>query len=146
MAVTKWALDIDAMQEDFFAGTAMIGIVNAMQGYRFCWMINKHFDHNFCRDPELDISLQKKDSRFCFPVYTYEMPNSSHRYVIYKLKNGNEALLPEIRQLDYLWLIQTADPEHDAAAIISELKNLPDIQLARALISGELKNVKNLIM
>ena len=74
-----------AMQDDFFADTAMIGIVSAMQGYRFCWMINNYFDINFIRDADQDITLQKKDNEFYFPVYTFDFVNSSHKYLLYKL-------------------------------------------------------------
>jgi hypothetical protein len=135
-----------AMQEDFFSDTAMIGIVTAMQGYRLCWMINQHFDINFIRDPEQDIPLQKKDNKFYFPVYSYDLANSNHKYLLYKLKNGNETLLPETKQLDYLWLIQTANPEGDALRISREIRSIPDIQLAQILDAEQLKNIKNLIV
>jgi hypothetical protein len=146
MATTKLTLDMGAMQDDFFADTSMIGIVTAMQGYRLCWMINNHFDVNFIRDPQQDILLQKKDNEFYFPVYRYDLANSSHRYLLYKLKNGTETLLPETKQLDYLWLIQTANADEDAYQIAADLRNTPDIQLARILSVEELKNVKNLIV
>ena len=146
MATTKLTLDMGAMQDDFFADTAMIGIVTAMQGYRICWMINNQFDIDFIRDPEQDVFLQKKDNEFYFPVYRFELPNSNHKYLLYKLKSGNETLLPETKQLDYLWLIQTANADEDASRIAAELRIIPDIQLARILSVEELKNVKNLIV
>jgi hypothetical protein len=135
-----------AMQDDFFADTAMIGIVTAMQGYRLCWMLNKYFDINFIRDPEQTILLQKKEHSFYFPVYRYDMANSSHKYVLYKLKNGNETLLPEVKQLDYLWLVQTANPEDDAWQLSRNIKNISDIQLSQILEAEQLKNIKNLIV
>ena len=146
MSVAKWTLDIGAMQDDFFADSSMIGIVTAMPGYRFCWTLNEHFDINFLREPGQDIPMQKKDNKFHFPVYQYDLANSYHKHLLYKLKNGNETLLPEIRQIDYLWLIQTASPEEDAHRIARELRNIPDIQLARILVTEELKNLKNLIV
>jgi len=135
-----------AMQEDFFADTAMVGIVSAMQGYRFCWIINNYFNINFTRDPEQDITLQKKDNEFYFPVYSFIVANSSNKYLLYKLKNGNETLLPETKQLDYLWLIQTANPDEDAYKITQDLRNIPDVQLAQILAADQLKNIKNLIV
>jgi hypothetical protein len=146
MAINKWTLDMGAMQEDFFDGTAMIGIVSAMQGYRLCWVLNNHFDTSFIRDPEQNISFQKKETEFFFPVYRHDFANSSHKYQLYKLKNGNETLLPEAKQLDYLWLVQTANPEDDAYHIARELRNVPEVQLSRILDIGALKNIKNLIV
>ncbi len=134
------------MQEDFFAGSAMIGIVSAAPGYHLCWLLNKHFDIEFSRDPEQTISSRKKDNQFDFPIYQYTFPNSSYQYLLYKLKNGAESLLPETRQLDYLWLVQTASPDEDAAEIAAELRELPDIQLAQILSTDQLKSLNNLLV
>ena len=145
--MSKLVLDTSAMQEDFFTDTAMIGIGTAQQGYRFCWLLNRHFDINFLRDPEQNICVQKKDtSKHYFPIYQYDLPNSGHKYLLYKLKTGNEFLLPETRQLDYLWLIQTATPEEDARQIAAELRNIPEVQLAQILDAEQLKNLNNLLV
>jgi hypothetical protein len=144
--MAKLILDIAAMQEDFFADSVMIGIVTAMPGYHFCWMLNKHFGVNFVREPDQNISLQKKDKTYFFPIYQYEFPNSSHKYMLYKLKNGKESLLPETGQMDYLWMIQTANPEEDALLIADELRNIPDVQMARLLEQEQLKSLVNLLV
>jgi hypothetical protein len=144
--MAKMVLDTEAMQEDFFADTAMLGIATASPAYHLCWLLNRHFDINFIRDADLNISTQKKDDQYYFPIYKYDLPNSSHKYLLYKLKNGTESLLPEPRQLDYLWLIQTANPEEDAERIAREIRNIPDIQLAQILVPGQLKNVNNLLI
>jgi len=144
--MAKLVLDMSAMQEDFFAEAAMIGIVTAMPGYHLCWLLNNHFDINFIREPDQNIPLQKKDNRYNFPIYQYNFPNSSHKYLLYKLKDGKEPLLPETKQLDYLWLIQTASPEDDAAHIAAELKNITDIQMAQILDTDQLKSLNNLLV
>jgi hypothetical protein len=144
--MAKLVLDMSAMQDDFFADTAMIGIATAMPGYHLCWALNKHFDINFERDPEQNISSQKKENQYHYPIYQCTFPDSSHKYMLYKLKNGAESLLPETKQLDYLWMVQTADPEHDAIEIARELRNIPDIQLAQILTTDQLKSVNNLLV
>ncbi len=144
--MSKLVLSTSAMHEDFFTDTAMIGIGTAQPGYRFCWILNRYFDLSFLRDPEQNICLQKKDSQYFFPIYRYDLPNSCHKYLLYKLKNGTESLLPETRLLDYLWLIQTASPEEDARKIANELRNIPEVQLAQILDASQLKNLNNLIV
>jgi hypothetical protein len=144
--MAKLVLDMAAMQEDFFADSAMIGIVTALPGYHFCWLLNKHFDINFARDPDQNISLQKKDNYYYFPIYQYNFPGSSHKYLLYMLKSGNETLLPETKQLDFLWLIQTASPEDDADEIVAELRNIPGVQLAQILVPEQLKSLSNLLV
>jgi hypothetical protein len=144
--MAKLVLDMEEMRDDFFADTALIGVVTALPGYRFCWMLNRHFDINFIRDPEQTLSLQKKGNDFYFPIYCYELPDSGHKYLLYKLKSGPENLLPETKQMDYLWLVQTADPDEDAYIISRELRNIPDVQLAQILSIDQLKNLNNLLV
>ena len=144
--MAKLLLDMDGMRDDFFEETALIGIVTGLQGYRFCWMLNRHFDIDFTRDPDQVLSLKKKDNLFYFPVYLYHLPDSSHKYLLYKLKSGTENLLPETKQMDYLWLVKTANPKDDAYEIAKELRNIPDVQLAQILSTGQLKNLNNLLV
>ena len=150
--MAKLVLDMDKMRDGFFEETAMIGIASVQPGYRFCWLLNDHFDINFGRDPEQkNISLQKKDKQkkdvaYNFPIYQYDLPNSTHKYLLYKLKDGSESLLPETKHMDYLWLIQTGDSEQDAMHIVNELKNIPDVQLAQILFPEQLKNLTNLLV
>ena len=147
MAKTKLVLDNTAMEDEFFEDTAMVGIGTAQQGYRFCWILNRHFDAEFTRDPDQSLCLRKKDgTKYYFPVYKYTLPNSSHTYLLYKLKNGTESLLPEAKQLDYLWLIQTDTAEKDARKIANELRNIPDVQLAQVLDQEQMKNLINLLV
>jgi len=143
----KMTLDMVAMQEDFFADTVLIGIASALPGHRFCWLINKHFEMDFIRDPEQNVCLQLKQNKECyFPIYKYELPLSNVMHLLYKLKNNTESLLPEAKQLDYIWLIQTTSPDTDAYGITQTLRNIPEVQLAQLLEPEKLKNLKNLIV
>ena len=135
-----------AMQEDFFQETAMIGIVAALPAYHFCWLLNDHFDINFTREPDQNLYLMKKGVRYSFPTYQYDLPNSYHKYLLYKLKHGAESLLPETKQMDYLWLIQTANFDEDGQAIARELRNIASIQMAQLLGSEQLKSLNNLLV
>ncbi len=145
--MAKLMLDMSAMQEDFFADAAMVGIASAMPAYHLCWALNEYLDLAFVRDPAQNISLKKKNSNeFNFPTYRYDLDNSSQSCLLYKLKDGTEPLLPETRHLDYLLLIQTNDPEEDAFHLVAELKNMKDIQLAQILDRDDLKNLSNLIV
>ena len=143
----KKVLDVGAMQEDFFADTALVGIVSSLPAYRFCWMLNKHFAIDLVRVPDLDISIPGgEEGRLYFPIYQYAEPSSSSIYTIYKLKSDKEVLLPEVKQLDYLWMIQGNAPETDAAMISQSLREIPEVQLAQVLQPDKLKNLNNLIV
>ncbi|HRO43496.1 MAG TPA: IPExxxVDY family protein [Flavipsychrobacter sp.] len=144
---TKMTLNVAAMQEEFFSDTALIGIVSALPAYRFCWMMNETFDMNFVRDAESDICIQdtQKQEHY-FPIYKYCAPLNGNKFLIYKLKHDKESLLPEVKQLDYLWMIQSNSPEQDAGEITNYLRGIPDVQLAQVIMPERLKNLNHLIV
>jgi len=143
----KMTLNVAAMQEEFFSDTALIGIVSALPAYRFCWMMNEKFDMNFVRDAESDICIHdaQKQEHY-FSIYKYCAPLNGNKYLIYKLKHDKESLLPEVKQLDYLWMIQSNTPEHDAGEITNYLRDIPDVQLAQVIMPDRLKNLSHLIV
>jgi hypothetical protein len=143
----KFVLDMAAMQEDFFADSALIGIASTLPSYRFCWLLNQRFALNLTRESELDIMLQTgKGKQHFFPVYQYCLPVNGYRHILYRLKSDKENLLPEIKQLDYLWMIQSNDAEDDAHRLTQHLRNVNDVQLAQILSQDRLKNLASLLV
>lgn len=147
MSNNKWTLNTEAMQEEFFADTALIGIVSTLPGYQFCWTLNKQLETNFVREPEMDVCLQSgKTKQHYFPIYVYCLPMNGLKYILYKLKADKEALLPEVKQLDYLWMVQSNTPEREAQDIVHCLRDIPEVQLAQVLDPEKLKNLNHLIV
>jgi len=144
---SKLILNTDAMAEEFFADTALIGIASTLPGYQFCWTLNRQFETNFVREPEMDVCLQSgKKKQYFFPIYVYYLPINGMKYILYKLKSDKEALLPEVKQLDYLWKLQSNTPETDAQAIVQTLRDIPEVQLAQIIAPDRLKNLDHLIV
>lgn len=144
--MSKTVLNMAAAQESFFAETAMIGIASSVPAYRLCWLLNERFGINFARDPGQNIVVRKKDAQYHFAVFQYELPNSTYKYLFYQLKNGKEVLLPETKQLDFIWLLQTACPDEDAVDIAAALRDIPEVQLAQILSAEQLRNINNLLL
>lgn len=169
-------LDEDKMHDDFFQDTAMVGIAANLPAYHFCWLLNNHFDIAFERDLRQDVKLekeekeqkqtnvlsifdtppaapqgktelvQKKTEKYNFPVYHYNLPNSNDQYILYKLKDKGEGLLPELKHLDFLWMIKTTLFEKDARRIADELKKLPSVRLSQILNADQMKNLNMLFV
>lgn len=145
----KNVLNTLAMEESFFSGTALIGISSPLPVYRLCWLFNEHMGTNFTRrSPAEDIELQRPKSEIkeYFPLYNYEIDNQGGQHFLYKLKSGNETLLPEIKQVDYVWLIESADAEAEADIVVQHIKTLPDILLAWVLEPDKLKHLNHLLV
>lgn len=146
----RFVLDTAEMEEKFFADKSLIGIVSTLPAYRFCWMLNERLGTRFVRMPEQDLVLQSKEKGkqqlHYFPLYQYAIPSNGSIFSIYTLKTGNEVLLPEIKQLDYLWMIESSFAETEADEIAIYLRNLQDIQLAQILSADRLKHINHLLV
>lgn len=146
MSTKKLTLNIAAMQEEFFEEAALIGIVSPLPAYRFCWMLNQRFDMNFVREPELDVCLKSKDEERFFSIYQYNIPLNGSRYLLYKLKSDKDSLLPEVKNLDYLWMIQSGNPSQEAKMVTDFLRDFPEVQMAQMLSPDQLKNKSHLLV
>lgn len=144
--MAKLVLDMDAMEENFFSDTALIGIVSSLSSHRFCGAINKKIDTAFSRKTTSDPLIVKGGLEYYFDFYEYPLPLNGGRYAIYKLKSGKEVLLPEVKQLDYLWLIECAGPEEEAERIMTLLRQLPEVQLAQIIPADKLKHSSYLLV
>jgi hypothetical protein len=45
--MTKLKLDIDGIEDDFFTGTRLLGIMSLVKDYRFCWYLNQMMQFDF---------------------------------------------------------------------------------------------------
>lgn len=143
----KQILDMSAVADDFFSDTAMIGIGSTLPGYQFCWTVNRELGFNFAREPEYDVEYQPaKDDIHYFSLYQYEEEFSSCKHLLYRLRSNKKTLLPEIKQLDYLWLISSQLAEYEARDIITYLRELPDVLLAQMVAPERLKNINHLLL
>jgi hypothetical protein len=144
---SKWTLNTADMQEDFFADAALIGIASPVPAYRFCWMLNQHFDMDFVRDAEHDICMQtNKEQQHYFAVYQYSAPLNGPKYILYKLRNNKQNLLPEAKGLDFLWMVQSSCPDNHAEEIASLLRTMPEVQLAQMIAPEKLKHLNHLLV
>lgn len=148
MAAAKKILKLDAfaIQDDFFADVALIGMTSDKPVYTLCHMFNKTFDLSFSRQRAMDVTVGKQDEIYSFPVYQSAVPRSECRYTIYKLKVDNVLLLPGLKNMDYIWMISSEEPELTALEYLQQLKQMKEVQFATLLEIDKIKNVEYLIL
>lgn len=147
MSQQKLTLDVSTMVEDFFAESSLIGIVCTLPAYRLAWLLNTRFNLDFVRETDSDIQKNDIDNNeHFFSVYRQVEPTKGIDFSLYKLRSEKELLLPEVKQLDYVWMIQNYNHEERAHEYIQHLKTIDEIQLAQQLDPEKLKNLVNLII
>ncbi|GAB3420135.1 IPExxxVDY family protein [Niabella aquatica] len=146
MAVLKLELDTQEIIDHFFDDTKLLGIVTTVKDYRFCWNLNNMLGINFRINHDIEINLKRKKRQYFFSVYEYHEPYSALCHYLYNNLYDGEYLLPEFKNLDFLWLMKndTVTKEYlDQIKVM--LLNIPEVQLVTELTNEKIKNKEYLI-
>lgn len=146
MSVLKLKLDQDQLLEDFFESTHVIGIVSSARDYQLCWQVNNYMHLDFRVNNSLEINLSKNNRAFYFSVFEFEEPTKSSVHYLYNNHCQAEFLLPELKNVDYLWMVKGDYYQlDDVKKLIDQLRHVELVQLVSLLDIREIKNKMNLI-
>ncbi len=142
---TKLLLDNREMIENFFEDTRLLGIMAPVRDYQFCWHLNNALGMDF-RINDLEIQRTNKKRNYFFAVYEYGEPTGSLTHYLYNNQFDGEYLLPEFRNLDFLWLMKGDDvPDDTIEQIVQVIKTISRVQLVTELSISKVKNKENLV-
>jgi hypothetical protein len=142
----KFKIDNEALAEEFFDGSRLIGIVAPIKDYQFSWKLNEMLGFKFRLNNDIEIQLTKKQRKHFFSIYEYAVPSSSLVHYLYNNEFEGEYLLPEFKHLDFLWLMK-GDPvgDDELKMLIQSVKSLPGVQLVTEMTHEKIKNKQHLI-
>jgi hypothetical protein len=139
-------LDIDSLNEDFFEGTRLLGIIAPIKKYTFCWLLNSHLGFRFRLCSDKEIPLLKKNRNYFFSIYLSQQPNVSIEHILYHNHCDGEYLLPEFKHMDYLWLIRGDDIIEDQINWIKKsIREMNGVQMVAEITNEHIKNKGNLV-
>ncbi|MGX5819931.1 IPExxxVDY family protein [Chitinophaga lutea] len=146
MSVLKLKLDQDQLVDDFFEDTWLAGIITQARDYQLCWQINQHLRLDFRVNNSLEINLTKNRRSFYFSVYEYQELTKSAAHYLYNNHCKAEFLLPELKNVDYIWLIKgNYYQAQDVRNLIDQCRKVEVVQLVSLLDLKDIKNKINLI-
>lgn len=146
MSILKLKLDQEQLVEDFFENTHLIGIASTARDYQLCWQINRQLHTNFRVNNLLEITLSKKNRSFHFTVMEFHEPTNSVAHYFYNNHCQAEYLLPELKNIHFLWMIKGDYYQtDDIKKLLEQLRLVPLVQLVSLLDTREIKNKMNLI-
>ncbi len=143
----KLVLDIDKTTGDFFEGSRLLGIMIPVKNYRFCWMLNHYLPYDFCILPDVDLHIKKKNRDYHFPVYHSPDSQRNVDHYVYQNQDDGEYLIPQFRNLDFLWLIKGDEIDQQFVKdLIALIKPLKGLQMISELDFDGLKHKENLVI
>ena len=145
--MAKLVLNIDAIEDDFFTGSRLLGIMSQLKNYRFCWLINYQLHYDFRLLADAEVQVKKKNRNYFFQVYQFWETDREIQHYIYHNQFEGEYLLPEFKHFDFLWLVKgDVINEDEFLNLQQNLKNITGIQLVTELTQEKIKNKGNLIL
>lgn len=143
---SKLTLDNKGLTEDFFADTRLIGIMAPGSDYLFCWHLNNTIGVDFRNNHDLEIKLLKKSRWYFFDVFEFQEPTRYLCHYVYNNQFDGEYLLPEFRNLDFLWLMK-GDAVSDEALqeTMQMIRSINSVQLVVELTNEKIRNKEHLV-
>lgn len=143
----KLKIDNESLAEEFFENSFLIGIVAPVKDYMFSWQVNNKLGFRFRINNSLEIQLRKKSRNYFFSVYEYPEPGCGTVHYLYNNQNDGEYLLPEFKQLDFLWLIKGEEIVKDELKkLLASIKVIPGVLLVNEMTNEKIKHKQHLIL
>lgn len=141
MVIKKSKLIID-YEFDF----KLIGLIAPLKEYKIAWQLNQSLNVHLVKNN--DIELEFIDNNIFISNYSYETGNSIFRLI--KNKNIIEDnslvyLLPEMKEFDYLIMIEGEGDTFNVNKILKSIKSIRDFQYVTLVDVSKLKSKENLI-
>ena len=143
----KLKIDNETLAQEFFEDAILLGIVAPIKDYQFSWQLNQLLGFNFRVNNDIEIQLKKKQRKYFFSIYEYQVTSTSLTHYLYNNQFDGEYLLPEFKHLDFLWLIKgDVVQAEDLKILVQAIKSLAGVQLINELTNEKIKNKQHLIL
>jgi hypothetical protein len=142
---TKLVLDTQQMTDNFFDDTRLLGIMAPLKDYQLCWYFNNSLGFNFRLNSDYEIQLMKRKRRYFFSVFEYCEPDRHLSHYVYNNQFDGEYLLPELKHMDYLWLMKgEAVCDELLNETIQFIKSISQVQMVSELTNEKIRNKQHL--
>lgn len=123
----------------------LFGLSSHENDYRLVWQMNQTFSFNFERINNHRIISKKNGKEIEFPMYSYDDEDTFYLYHLIVNKSDQGVLLEELKNIDYLIMIQGDFTEAFSNGFHNRLKKLELVQGVFKIDPSGLKNKENLV-
>lgn len=135
--VLKFEIDLDFV---------LIAINTPLKDYRVCHFINKYLNFDFKKLPDLAVDIyQGTTEPAFFSIYHYQWETTETDFYFIANKGSEGLLIPEMREVDYFFMIKNFIDDTDLNNIITTLNRVPEIIAAVKIEPKKIKSRENLL-
>ncbi len=124
----------------------LLAMVCTIPDYKLAWKLSRALSIEFCRENDWVIKYDS-DKKNSFLLYQFKNEYTTFRLLKNKAYNVDQVdqawLLPELKDFDYLLLIET-EADIDFDAIKKQIQHLENVQLLKSFNPESLKSKHNI--
>ena len=114
--------------------------------YYFWGKINFFWVIYFIKKKYIEKQQPKNKRNYFFAVYEYAEEHTALVHYLYNNQFDGEYLLPELKHLDFLWLLKGDEvSEESLQQLINSIRTLKGVQLVIELTNEKIKNKEHLV-
>jgi len=123
----------------------LFGLASHENDYTLAWKINQVFSFNFERIDSHKLLSKKTGVEIEFPLYSYDDEDTFYLYYFMANKCEGGVLLEELKNIDYLIMIQGDFTDAFSNGFQNRLKKIESVQGVFKIDPKTLKNKENLV-
>lgn len=123
----------------------IIGISSHENDYRLSWAINNQLGFKFSRSANLEVYNDKISENQVFSVYSFSEDEYEIRYYLISNTSQNGFLLPEYRNVDFIFLVQGEVSQKELDGLLDRLKKIEIINLVFEISNLSPKSMEKFI-
>lgn len=131
---------------DYEYDFTLMAILSPMREYKLAWHINQHLHIRLVKEKDVELNFTNQPN-LCISNYIFATEHSVFRLLKNRSVGEEEQgfLLPELKQFDYLIMLQGEGDFFDKDALPAMLQKIPTVEFVKPIDVNNLKSKENLI-
>jgi len=137
--------DVHKLSSEPMVSLILFGISSHENDYRLSWAMNEHLGFKLTRTDNLQSFNQRLNVDQEFSNYFFTDQESMNTYRLISNRCDNGFLLEELKNIDYLLLIEPNDEVFKISDVITKIKSIPFVAAIFPIEISSLKNKKRIL-
>jgi len=137
--------DVHKLSPETGIAPILLGISSHENDYRLSWALNENLGFRFTKTENHKSFNQRLGETQEFSTYSFTDDENSNTYRLISNRCDNGFLLDELKNIDFLVLIEPSDPLYRASELMAKIRSVPFVSGIFAIDMDRLKNKKRLL-
>lgn len=141
MVTKRMRIDID-----FQYGYLIVGISSLLKDYRLAYHLNTVLGIDLKRLEDLPANFEKENKVVPFPLFIDNLNDNFKVCILIGCNNQGVKLFPLLKHYDYMLLYEMPSIDWTPEHVVTSIRKISNVQLAKKLSSEELKGFQPILM